>query len=158
MEGELWLLRHGDAEPHGARPDFERRLTARGEHEAREAGRAIAALGVDFRGVYTSPRVRARDTARLAAEAWGGDAVVHEPLSKHFDAGAAAVLMDAAGAGARVLVVGHEPDFSRTVHELTGATIGLKKGGLAIVQLDGGSGRLLMLARPRDLELIAGSR
>ena len=67
MAQQLWLLRHGDAEPHGARQDPDRRLTAKGERQARVAGEAMARLGLEFAAVYTSPRVRARDTARLAA-------------------------------------------------------------------------------------------
>ena len=63
VAGTLWLLRHGDAEPHGSGPDFERRLTARGEQQARAAGRALARMGVSFERVFTSPRVRALDTA-----------------------------------------------------------------------------------------------
>src|ERR1700727_2826341 len=57
MAGSLWLLRHGDAEAHGARPDFERRLTARGERQSRAAGRALGRLEVRFDAVFSSPRV-----------------------------------------------------------------------------------------------------
>jgi phosphohistidine phosphatase len=56
----------------------------------------------------------------------------------------------------RVLVVGHEPDFSSTVAELTGGAVAIKKGGLAVVRLDGLGGELSLLLRPRDLALIAG--
>ncbi len=57
---------------------------------------------------------------------------------------------------ARVLLVGHEPDLSTVVAELTGARIDLKKGGLAIVRIDGPGGQLLVLLRPSELALIAG--
>jgi phosphohistidine phosphatase len=42
------------------------------------------------------------------------------------------------------------------VGQLTGARIDLKKGGLAVVRLDGASGELVVLMRPRELALIAG--
>lgn len=42
MARELWLLRHGEAEPHDVRPDEERRLTPRGERQSRDAGAALA--------------------------------------------------------------------------------------------------------------------
>ena len=61
--------------------------------------------------------------------------------------------MDADG---RILVVGHEPDFSRTVHDLTGAEIDFKKGGIAAVRTDGPAAELRVLLRPREIELIAG--
>ncbi|MBA3300635.1 MAG: hypothetical protein H0T15_02095 [Thermoleophilaceae bacterium] len=55
----------------------------------------------------------------------------------------------------RILVVGHEPDFSRVVHDLTGGRVGMKKGGVAAVKLDGSKGELLVLLRPKDLETLA---
>ena len=57
----------------------------------------------------------------------------------------------------RLLLVGHEPDLSNLARELTGGRIDLKKGGLAVVRLDGAaSGELAVLVRPRELALIAG--
>ena len=154
MAQQLWLIRHGDAEPHGARHDADRRLTAKGEKQARMAGEALARLGLEFAADYTSPRVRARDTAHLAAEALKADPVIHQPLSAGFDADEARALLAAAGDGARVLLVGHEPDFSQTVHDLTGARIDLKKGGIAGVRVDGSAAELIDLLRPREVEEI----
>jgi phosphohistidine phosphatase len=54
------------------------------------------------------------------------------------------------------MIVGHEPDLSQTIHDLTGARVDLKKGGLAMVRLSAGSGQLLLLLRPGEIELIAG--
>ena len=152
MARQLWLLRHGDAEPHGTRPDAERRLTDRGVEQARAAGAALAALGVQPAIVYTSPKERARKTAELAGEALGVKPVDHAALAGGFDIGEALTLAasDSEGDG-RVLVVGHEPDFSQVVHELTGARIDMKKGGIAGVRLDGGRGELIVLLRPREL-------
>jgi phosphohistidine phosphatase SixA len=70
MARQLWLLRHAEAEPHGTREDSQRRLTERGERQARAAGAALARLGASFEAVLFSPKVRARQTAELAAEAW----------------------------------------------------------------------------------------
>jgi phosphohistidine phosphatase len=152
MAQQLWLLRHGDAEPHDARPDPERRLTPRGERQAIASGRALRALDVEFAAVFTSPRVRAAETARLASEALGIEPVVHEPLSGGFDADDARALMAGHDPNARVLLVGHEPDFSGVVHELTGGRIDLKKGGVAAVRLDGTRAELIVLLRPREVE------
>ena len=156
MAQQLWLLRHGEAEPHGQRPDEQRQLTERGERQSRDAGRALAALGVDFDAVFASPRVRGIDTARLACEALGLEAIEHQPLSSGFGAPDARELLGGYGDRARVLVSGHEPDFSMTVHDLTGARIDLKKGGLAVVRLDGTLSELILLLRPRELAAIAG--
>ena len=157
MAQQLWLLRHGEAEPHDARPDDERQLTDRGRAQARAAGAGLATLKIEIHLAFTSPKVRALDTARLACEALGVEPVEHKPLAAGFDANEALALLAAAGADQRVLVVGHEPDFSQVVHDLTGARIDLKKGGIAAVRLDGTRGDLIVLLRPRELEPICAS-
>jgi phosphohistidine phosphatase len=156
MAQQLWLLRHGEAEPHDARPDDDRQLTDRGRAQARAAGAALSALKVEIHLGFTSPKVRARDTARLACEAFDNEPIEHEPLSGGFGADDALGLMAAAGADQRVLIVGHEPDFSQVVHDLTGARIDLKKGGIAGVRLDGTRGELIVLLRPREIDRICG--
>src|SRR5436190_11723270 len=153
MARQLWLLRHGEAEPHGGVTDDDRRLTERGEGQSRSAGRALAALEITFQAVYTSPKVRARDTARLACEALGYEPVDHEPLREGFSTQDALELLHA---DERVLVVGHEPDFSQVVHDLTGGRIDMKKGGLAAIAVNGSTGaRLVLLLRPAELRRIA---
>jgi phosphohistidine phosphatase len=158
MARQIWLLRHGEAEPHGARPDAERRLTARGERQSRAAGEALARLGMEFAIALSSPRVRALQTAQLVCEALGVEPVVHEPLSSGFDRDEALALLAGQDDDARVLVVGHEPDFSQVVHDLTGGRIDLKKGGIAAVRVEGGNGELIVLLRPRELETLSDGR
>jgi phosphohistidine phosphatase len=152
MARQLWLLRHGEAEDHGSALDDDRRLTERGEGQSRAAGRALAALKITFQAVYTSPKVRARDTARLACEALGCEPIEHQPLRMGFSAHDALELLHA---DERILVVGHEPDFSQVVHDLTGGSIDMKKGGVAGVRLDGAHGELIVLLRPRELDRLA---
>ena len=139
----IWFLRHGDAAD-GA-DDFARPLTEKGERQSLAAGRALAELGVTIDACLTSPRVRALGTARLACEPLGVEPEVADELGGgDFDPEALA-----AGRG-DVLLVGHEPDFSRAVGDLTGARIGMKKGGLAAV--DGHV--LTRLLRPSELKRI----
>jgi phosphohistidine phosphatase len=160
MARQLWLLRHGDAEPHGARVDAERRLTERGEDQARAAGIAVERLRANFDAILFSPKTRARQTAELAAEHWGGDQrgllSVHPPLAAGYDARQALAELATLPADGHLLLVGHEPDLSSMVGDLTGARPDLKKGGLAVVRLEGVGGELAVLLRPRELALIAG--
>lgn len=143
----IYLLRHGDAEE-GDGDDAARRLTGKGERQARAAGRALAAMGASIDACLTSPKVRAADTARLACEALSVDPETAEELrGGPFDA-----LSLATGRG-DILLVGHEPDFSNEVARLTGGKVKLRKGGLAIV--DGSE--LKALLRPADLEALASS-
>jgi phosphohistidine phosphatase len=155
MAEQLWFLRHGEAEPHDARPDEQRRLTARGEEQSRAAGRALAALELTFQHVATSPRVRSLDTARLACEALADCAPVeHQALSDGFDANDALELAHAVGPDKRLLLVGHNPDFEQVLHDLTGARLALKKGGVAAVRLEGRRGTLIAVLRPREIARI----
>lgn len=159
MAKQLWLLRHGDAEPQGTVPDEQRALTERGERQARAAGAALAALGVRLDAVLTSPRVRALETARRACEARedGVEPEVYGPLSAGFEVEQALDLLAAWDAHAHVMLVGHEPDLSRLIGDLTGASVKLKKGGLAMIEITHASGgELIVLARPRELAVIAG--
>ena len=137
-------------------PRRDRRLTPRGEEQSRAAGRALAALEITFQLVLTSPRIRALDTARLACQQLGSDFVVDDALSSEFAVGDALALAAAAGDDKRVLFVGHDPDFTQVVYDLTGARVDLKKGGVAGVRMQGSQrGELLVLLRPRELALIA---
>jgi phosphohistidine phosphatase len=161
MARQLWLLRHAEAEPHGTRADAERRLTARGERQARAAGLALKKLGMRFEEILYSPKERARRTAELAAESFSAAQrnCMREcaPLAGGFDAAQALELLPGTGSDARLLLVGHEPDLSRLASELSGGRIDLKKGGLAALRLEGGaSGELFLVVRPRELFAIAG--
>jgi phosphohistidine phosphatase len=141
----IWFLRHAEAEE--GSPDEERRLTQKGEEQARNAGRALAKLGVKFDLCLTSPRVRAEQTARLACEFLDVEIRIETRLSGGpFDPEDLAAGLD------EVLLVGHDPDFSMAVHDLTGAQVRMKKGGVAAVS----KGELVVLTRPRELRTIAG--
>jgi phosphohistidine phosphatase len=157
MAPQLWLLRHGEAVPHDSKPDDERELTARGERQAVAAGAALARLGLELHACYTSPKTRAVDTAKLACQALGTEPIVEQAIGSGFDRDDAIALLRAHGDDARVLVVGHDPDFSQIVHDLTGGRIDFKKGGLAVVREERGSGELLALLRPLDLEALASN-
>jgi phosphohistidine phosphatase len=151
---QLWLLRHGEAVPHESKPDDERELTARGERQSAAAGAALANLGVELAACYTSPKVRALQTARLACAALGVEPQEDARIVE-FDVEVALDLASGHGEDARVLIVGHEPSLSQVVHDLTGGDIDFKKGGVSAVRVAGRSGELLVLLRPRELESLA---
>ena len=141
----IWFLRHGDAED--GSPDEARRLTGKGRRQSVNAGRALAALGVDLDVCLSSPKIRAVETAELACEALGVEVEEVDALrGGNFDP------EDVAAGRGEVLLVGHEPDFSNAIAAATGARVKLKKGGLAAVD-----GRELhVLLRPAELERIGG--
>lgn len=143
----IWLLRHGAAEDSAA-DDAARRLTAKGERQARAAGEALAALGAEPDACLTSPKVRARDTASIACEVLG-----IEPEETPALAGGDFDPDELAAGRASVVLVGHEPDFSRAIQAVTGARCEIKKGGLAALE----GSVLLALLRPAEVKRIAGN-
>jgi phosphohistidine phosphatase len=141
----LWLLRHAEAEE--GRPDDERPLAERGVRQAELAGRALARLGAEIDTCLTSPKLRALQTAQLACDPLGVEPIVEQALSgEPFD-----VHELIAGRGDNVMLVGHDPSFTFTVHDLTGAQSRLRKGGLAGIA----KGELVVLLRPAELAAIA---
>lgn len=140
----IWLLRHGEAGD--GSPDSERPLTEKGERQARNAGRALRHLGVELQACFASPKLRARETARLACEELGCEVTVEEALKGGpFDP------RDLVGDLDDVLLVGHDPDFSMAVHTVTGAQVRMKKGGIAGVA----KGELIVMLRPLEIDAIA---
>jgi phosphohistidine phosphatase len=140
----LWLLRHAEAAD--GEPDDDRPLTERGMQDAEAAGRALARLGVNIDVCLTSPKKRALQTAQLVCEPLGVEVSIEPALSgEPFDA------RDLTAGVGDVLLVGHDPSFSVTVNQLTGAQARLRKGGLAGID----KGELVVLLRPQEMEAIA---
>ncbi|MGN6524321.1 MAG: SixA phosphatase family protein [Actinomycetes bacterium] len=140
----LWLLRHAEAVD--GTPDDERALTERGITQAQDAGRALEQLGIQIDACLSSPKVRALQTAQYAGAPLGVEVTADHRLS--CEPFVAYELV--AGLG-EVLLVGHDPSFSLTLHDLTGAQARMKKGGLAGVA----KGELCVLLRPAELSAIA---
>ena|SRR5215207_679845 len=157
MARQLWMLRHGEAVPHDSKPDDERELTPRGRRQAEAAGAALAALNEEFAACYTSPKVRARETAELACERLNIKPIVEDSLANGFSRVDALALLEAHDEDAKVLVVGHEPSFSQVVLDFTGARVDFKKGGVAAIAAKRGAGQLLVMARPKELEALSQS-
>jgi phosphohistidine phosphatase len=140
----LWLLRHGEAAD--GTPDDDRPLTKRGTRQAQAAGHALARLGTQIDACLCSPKLRAVQTAQLACEPLGVSPTIQPELAgEPFD------VRDLTAGFADVLLVGHDPSFSMTLHDLTGAQARIAKGGVAAVA----KGELIVLLRPSELAAIA---
>jgi phosphohistidine phosphatase len=152
---ELYLLRHAHAgNPAKWRgPDADRPLSARGRAQCDRLGRFLAGIGFAPGAILSSPLVRAVETAEIVAEAIGAGVTIDERLAPGVDLASLAGLIDDAGTPVRLVIVGHDPDFSWLLAELTGApSIPLPKGALARVDIDGpiapGAGLLRWLVPP----------
>jgi phosphohistidine phosphatase len=140
----LWLLRHAEAAD--GYPDDDRPLTERGIQQAEDAGRALDRLGTHIDACLSSPKRRALQTAELVCAPLGVEVTVDRRLSgEPFDA------LDLTAGLGDVLLVGHDPSFSLTLHDLTGVQARMRKGGLAAVS----KGELISLMRPHEIHAIA---
>ena len=157
MAPQLWLLRHGEAVPHESKPDSRaradrpRRATgARRGRGARPARRGVRRL------LHEPEGARARRPPSWPAARSASSRSSRTSLGNGFDRDDALALLRAHGDDARVLVVGHKPTFAQVVHDLTGARVDFKKGGVAArARRARRRGELLVLLRPRELESLA---
>ena len=155
---ELYFLRHGAADKRGEwqGDDRLRALTPDGAAAVGRITAALAAAGLSVDVIVSSPLLRARQTADIAAKELGHKAgvVEDERLANGFDLGKLAALLADIGRPPRAMLVGHEPSFSGTIGELTGARVVCKKGSVARVDVsesDGTTlrGELVWLLPPR---------
>ena len=154
---ELYLIRHADAgDPEAwTRPDAERPLSDKGRRQAERLGRHLAALEFAPDVILASPKVRAVETARLVADALGRPVSEDERLAGPLGLDTLEEMVGDAGSPRRVVLVGHDPDFSELLSELAGAPgLAMRKGALARVDVEGrirpGSG-VLRWVLPPDL-------
>jgi phosphohistidine phosphatase len=149
------LVRHAEAEDRAlGTPDPERTLVAAGRRAARSTGRALAALRVDPQCVVTSPYPRARETAEIIGEELGAP-VADDPALLGVEADDLAGLTERHGDD--LVLVGHEPDLSVLLHDVTGVHVSFPKAGAAAIDpIAGRHGELRWFLRPRALALIAG--
>ncbi len=148
---QLYFLRHGEADwPSWQKSDDERPLTKRGKKEMHEVGAFLARLKVCPDLILTSPLPRAAQTAEIAAEHLDVKCREEQQLAPGFGPAELEQIINKHSPES-LMIVGHEPDFTRTISALTGASLKLSKGGVALLDLDLSSrkGRLVWLFPPK---------
>ena len=152
---QLYLLRHADAGDPMAWPgdDAERPLSAKGKRQARRLGSLLADIGWKPDVILTSPKLRASQTARLVGRAVDVEPDDETRLASAFELSDVGGVLAAHADARRVVLVGHDPDFSSIASTLTGAAIELRKGAIARIDLSdsgpsAGSGALRWLIPP----------
>lgn len=153
----LVLLRHAiaeelsevPAEP-GAPPptDFDRRLTLEGRAKLRRVLRQYAKKLPSPQALYSSPLIRARQTANVAGRLL--DLPVQ--LSDALRPGANAYHWVRALPEEHLMAVGHEPDLSQLAAKFMGLSLppfSFKKSGMALLEGTPGHGKLAWLVLPR---------
>ena len=138
---QVLIVRHAIAQEREAAaasgvPDAQRALTGKGRQRMRAAARGLALLVPELELIISSPLRRARQTAEILAENYGGlDVKESEALSP--GAPAASLYRRLTGAPRRVALVGHEPDLgewvSRALARGRSSFIHFKKGGACLL-------------------------
>lgn len=162
MTMELYLLRHahaGDpAKWHG--DDAERPLSAKGRRQSERLGALLASIRFRPDAIVSSPKVRALETARVVGKAIHVAPTVDDRLASGFDLRRLVTLLEEGSTWSRVILVGHDPDFSDLLGELVGAPdLAMRKGCLARVDFETrpapGEGALRWLIPPDVLDALA---
>lgn len=152
---QLYFFRHALAEDaDGKQSDFDRKLTQEGIERTRQSARLLKLLDLTPLKLFTSPLVRAKQTADILGHTLEIPIEVRKELSAPgFNLAALTALISDLTPDDSLMIVGHEPDFSRTIGTLTGGSeIVMKKGGLARVDITRThplSGELVWLIAPK---------
>jgi phosphohistidine phosphatase len=138
----LLVVRHGPAEPAGAGGDAARKLTSEGRARMKGAATALARIVPKPQAIWSSPLVRARETAAILADAFAVEAPrATALLAPGFDCFRLAAELGEAGAGPFALIA-HAPDVATFSEWLIGAA---GEGG---VKFASGTAAVLTLAAP----------
>jgi phosphohistidine phosphatase len=138
---QLYFLRHGRAfEPEGwTGTEFERPLTDDGRDEMRAAAKGLRWLDLKLDILYTSPLLRARETADIVAAALKLDATETPALAPGCEMAIFGKLIAGQNGAQSLLFVGHEPDLSTIIGTLIGwhgpANVAMKKGACCRIDL-----------------------
>lgn len=139
---DLFILRHGDAGRSSVtvKDDSKRSLTVEGEKEIKDISKGIKGLGIEFDYIFTSPLLRAKQTAELVSKI-----VVPTNQIKELDElkpeGSKLQLyhkLSNLKQDSSVLIVGHEPYLSELIGEAISSgkcQIDLKKAGFARIRV-----------------------
>ncbi len=157
------LFRHGiseDLEVGSSKSDSERQLTKKGRKQMKQVAKGLRRMVGSGCLVACSPYVRAVQTAEiLLKELWkGGESefLVVEKMKSGVEPESATEWLAQQDPEAKVILVGHEPDFSRLMAYLTagaGAAYGrLSKAGACLIHCpstpSAGRGELIWLVTP----------
>jgi phosphohistidine phosphatase len=155
---EILLVRHGlagKADPRRHPDDDTRPLTPKGRRSFRRAAKGLLALDCNPSRIFTSPALRALETARLLADRLdlrARDVAAAEELRHSADPEAALKSLARLRPSKRIALVGHEPWLGRFVSLLISgsadAKVEIGKGGACLVEaeaLHAGAGSLVWM-------------
>lgn len=152
----IFILRHGEAS-YKSSSDRDRELTESGRQASKTVADFCAEIQIDYSKIYSSPVLRARQTAEIILKRYPGLSI-HESefLLPESDPNDIIGELSHLTNDSTVLLVTHEP-FASTciaslIHGAGNIQIAMKTSSLAYVETSGivapGSGRLVWLTTP----------
>ena len=155
----IYLVRHSDAVDRvPGMPDAARYLSAGGRASFREMARRFRDAGGLPARIFTSPFVRAVQTAEILSEAlqYIGEVAVAPQLVPGFDVEGLDAVLDVCPDAREVALIGHEPDLGRVLTSLLSleTPYSMRKGDIAALDLPIGGNPL----RPKLAWLLTGDR
>jgi len=162
---ELYLVRHAIAAERGEEwpDDTKRPLTDVGITRFKEGVKGLAWLGVEIDEIFTSPLVRAKQTATLLAAGLGNKTSVKilDALSPGHAPRQVMNELSRTAKRRRIALVGHEPGLGELAAHLVAAArpVPFKKGGVCCIAIQGltsrRAGELLWLLPPKVLRRLS---
>jgi phosphohistidine phosphatase len=158
---DLYFLRHANAGESlkDAKQDEKRPLDELGVQQAQQMGRVLHAMGVEVDVIVSSPLVRAKQTAALVATALAFDKslLLEDSLRPEAKFEDFRQLVRRHAKKSAIMVVGHNPTLSEFLSlvvsdEATDATIELKKGAVAKVQIKRRRPSLQWILTPKTVD------
>jgi phosphohistidine phosphatase len=155
----IYLVRHAESVDRiPGMPDAARYLSARGRVSFREMARRFREAGALPTRMFTSPFVRAVQTAEILSETLQYDAevAVALQLAPGFDVEGLNVVLDGVPGEREIAFVGHEPDLGDILTRLLSLPRGyaMRKGSIAALDLPDTGNRV----RADFAWLLAGDR
>lgn len=160
---DIYIIRHAIAEDKDGKADEARALTEEGKEKMKEAAKGFARLKPEIDIIFSSPLVRAKQTAEVVNSELKTKIEEMKELSPGYGPDEVCERLKTIRKLKSVALVGHEPNCSELMsyllHGSEGMMIEFKKGGISLLQSDAlsaGSAILILHLSAKVLRLMAG--
>ena len=134
----LYILRHANADTEAA-TDEARELSEKGREQARTVAQFCTRQGIRPHVIFSSPLVRAQQTAKPVAKELGMEVSTAPWLACGATPEGILGQLSALKGAASVMLVGHQPDFGELIAHLIGASDGgnidVRKASLTLIEV-----------------------
>jgi phosphohistidine phosphatase len=135
---QLYILRHANADTQAA-TDSARELSEKGHEQAKKAAKFCAEHDIRPDVIFSSPLIRAAQTAKPVAKELGMEVTTARWLSSGAKPEAILAEISAVKQHDSVMIVGHQPDLGELIAHLIGLSaadsMNVRKGSLTLLEV-----------------------